>query len=376
MRKQEFGFYCGVFSLALSRNGIVIPGSKNKPICRSMFPYMEMNDTAGHYVLHATCGQSVICETLVHVLWVSHHSEAEPFLGFQPREMSPEEFRSSVGNFLGKAVEISLTPFTTEADIGGTHRAAYRMPKKHTVEIRKAESQKETANISAATPACCESSDHVVREYIDFVNRQVGVYMDALAGFAGHYARVERQVCRVLRKNRAKRSGDQPVVWASYEDPSKPDVIHNRIVRADDYLSANSLDGSNTQQHSQAILVFLFTYWEHEIRPRLAKSMGVSKIKNAIRSNIMGDLHILRNAIVHSKGVIPEDKHRRLSLLGDMFSVGQPIHVSYENMHKIFVLIKQDCARFFLKPLGIEDSPNIQPEDFVDVALQMPREPQ
>ena len=36
-----------------------------------------------------------------------------------------------------------------------------------------------------------EAFDDVVREYIEFVNQQVGAYMDALAGFAGHYARVE-----------------------------------------------------------------------------------------------------------------------------------------------------------------------------------------
>lgn len=31
-----------------------------------------------------------------------------------------------------------------------------------------------------------ESFDSIIKEYIDFVNQQVGVYMDALAGFAGH----------------------------------------------------------------------------------------------------------------------------------------------------------------------------------------------
>jgi hypothetical protein len=30
-----------------------------------------------------------------------------------------------------------------------------------------------------------EKFDHVIREYIDFVNEQVSTYMDALAGFAG-----------------------------------------------------------------------------------------------------------------------------------------------------------------------------------------------
>lgn len=195
--------------------------------------------------------------------------------------------------------------------------------------------------------------------------------MDAIAGFAGHHARVERQVCRITRKTKSKMSDEKPVVWASYEDPSKPDIIHNRIIRSNDYLSANSVDGSNTQQHSQAILVFLFTYWEDEIRPRLAKSMEVDA--NEIKSDIMGDLRILRNVILHSKGIIRPDKYKSLKLLGEMFSIDQPIHVSYENMHKIFVLIKQDCSRLLFKWLGMENSPNLKPEELRDVAIQMPK---
>ena len=34
----------------------------------------------------------------------------------------------------------------------------------------------------------------VLRAFIDFVNRQVGVYSDCLAGFQGNVVRVERQV--------------------------------------------------------------------------------------------------------------------------------------------------------------------------------------
>src|SRR6266545_6398487 len=59
------------------------------------------------------------------------------------------------------------------------------------------------------------SADYIIREYIDFVNQQVGVYMDAIAGFAGHHARVERQVCRVMRKGKLKENDEQPMVWAS-----------------------------------------------------------------------------------------------------------------------------------------------------------------
>ena len=217
-----------------------------------------------------------------------------------------------------------------------------------------------------------EAFDDVIREYIDFVNGQVGVYMDAIAGFAGHHTRVERQVHRINRavNSHIDNTGQRVFVYASYEDPSQPDVIHNRIIRASDYIAANSEGGSNAQQLSQAVLVFLFTYWEDEIRPRLATSKSVES--REIRSDIMGDLRILRNVILHAKGIIRPDKYKGLKKLSDMFVVDQPVHISYESMHQIFVLIKQDCARMLFEWLGVKEAPT-QPEDIVDIAIQKRR---
>jgi hypothetical protein len=217
-----------------------------------------------------------------------------------------------------------------------------------------------------------ETFDDIVREYIDFVNQQVGAYMDALAGFAGHYARVERQVHRVNRPVRSEidSAGQQVVVWASYEDPTKPDIIHNRIVRAQDYLAANAQGGSNEQQHAKAIIVFLFTYWEDEIRPRLATAKGVAL--HDVRCDAMGDLRILRNVILHAKSIMRSDTHAELRKLSAIFAVDQPINLSYESMQKIFVAVKQDCGRLLLDWLGVKDAP-LQPEEIVDVAIQKNR---
>jgi hypothetical protein len=215
-----------------------------------------------------------------------------------------------------------------------------------------------------------EKIDDIIREYIDFVNEQVGVYMDALAGFAGHKVRIERQVHRISKASGIKidECGKKVVMRASYEDPTQPDVIHSRIIRANDYIEKNSEGGSNEQQHVQAILVFIFTYWEDEIRPRLATSKGVEP--NEIRSDIMGDLRILRNAILHSKGIIRHDKHKSLKLLKEMFKADKRIFVPYENVQKIFVLIKQDCARMLLNWLGARDNAPFKIEDIKDIAIQ------
>ncbi len=148
-----------------------------------------------------------------------------------------------------------------------------------------------------------ELFDDIIHEYIDFINRQVGIYMDALAGFAGHHVRIERQIHRILRPSKSGIDDrNKVVVCTSYEDPAQPDVIHNRIIRASDYLKANSENGSNAQQISQAVIVFLYSYWEEGVRPRLAATMDVEV--SEIRSDIMGDLRVLRNVILHSKGII------------------------------------------------------------------------
>ena len=121
------------------------------------------------------------------------------------------------------------------------------------------------------------------------------------------------------------------------------------------------------QQHAKAIVVFLFTYWEDEIRPRLATAKGVAE--HEIRCDAMGDLRILRNVILHAKSILRSDKHAELKKLGELFLVDQPIRLSYQSMQKIFVIVKQDCGKLLFDWLGVKDAP-IQTEDIIDIAIQ------
>ena len=118
--------------------------------------------------------------------------------------------------------------------------------------------------------------DDVVKEFIDFVNLQVGVYMNSIAGFSGAKMQMERQVARVLRAQSRKKDarGDQVITHQSFEDPQRPDVVHSRIVTAENFIKENSPGGINQRQLSYSVIVFIYTYWEDEIRPRLAKAAG------------------------------------------------------------------------------------------------------
>lgn len=192
-----------------------------------------------------------------------------------------------------------------------------------------------------------------LREFIDFINRQVGVYMDAIAGFAGNKARIELQTARVQRRHWKGKDidGANVVVGTSLEDPHMPEVIHNRISRANDYIADNSESGYNEQQQVRAIIVFMFAYWDEEIRPRLARTKNLPS-PNEIRVDAMGDLRLLRRAIIHNKGKLTGALHQQLKVMKDLFEPDADIKISHDNMHQVFVRSKQGIGNLILDHVG------------------------
>lgn len=102
----DFGFDCGVFSVALDADGIIIPGGKSAPLRKSYVPYMSADQSAGMFTLRATSGENVICDLPVHVMWVTHHKEPEPFIGLRCEE---PELIETLRQYQGKPVQLSFT---------------------------------------------------------------------------------------------------------------------------------------------------------------------------------------------------------------------------------------------------------------------------
>jgi len=213
----------------------------------------------------------------------------------------------------------------------------------------------------------------ILREFIDFVNRQVGVYCDCLCGFEGNRVRIGRQIPIAQRRvGRRYENGEDVVVWAPVEDPSRADVIINRIVRADEYVSVNAVGGFNERQMCWSIIVFMFAYWDEDIRPRIASVRGIDP--NDIMVDALGDIRILRNAIVHNKGILTASDHKKLRKLSALCEPDQPISLSHDSMHKLFMAAKNAIGGMILHYTGhLPGAP--KPEDIVDIAIQNPPRP-
>ncbi len=207
----------------------------------------------------------------------------------------------------------------------------------------------------------------ILRAFIDFVNSQVGVYCDCLAGFQGNKTRIERQTARVQRPvSRRIKDGQPVIVWASVEDPASPDVLHHRIIRADEFITVNSEAGFDEQQLCWSIIVFLFAYWDEEIRPQIAKVRGVET--NDVKIDALGDLRILRKNIIHNGGVLPDIEHAKLKVMKDICTPNARMTYTHDQMHKIFVFVKQAISELSLEYTGhLPGAPD--PAQIVGIAI-------
>jgi hypothetical protein len=217
----------------------------------------------------------------------------------------------------------------------------------------------------------------ILREFIDFTNQQVGVYSDACGAFAGTKIRIERQIHRenFLTKQKNNPDGTKTMVWNCVEDPNKPEPIISRIIRAPDHIAANSETGVNERYTVWGIIVFLFVYWNEDVRPRIARVRGVEL--NDIQVDALGDIRILRNSIIHNKGNLQASEYAKLKVLTSLVQPDALIALSHDQMHSLFVAVKSAIGDIVLEKTGhLPGAP--KPGEIKDIAIQnvRPREAQ
>jgi hypothetical protein len=208
----------------------------------------------------------------------------------------------------------------------------------------------------------------ILRDFIDFINQQVGVYCDCLSGFQGNKVRTERQIPRIQRPTSRRIEDGQPViVWTSIEDPGSPDIIHHRITRSEEFIRANSEAGFNEQQICWSIIVFIFAQWDEKVRPEIANIRGVPP--NDIKIDALGDLRILRKSIIHNEGIISSADYGKIRKMSDLFSPNAKINLDHDDMHKLFIFLKQAIAELVLYHTG--DLPGApKAADLTNIAIQ------
>ncbi len=210
---------------------------------------------------------------------------------------------------------------------------------------------------SSPTPAE-QAFIEAIKEGIAFLNSQIGLYADACAGFSENSRVIKLQKARVQtaarsKEARAKAAAGLGMVYVSHSDPSQPDVIHHNIVRVKDFLIRNEKSGSNEQLICQAIISFIFAYWEEGLRYKLAKIAEIPK--NEVASDVFGDLRILRHVILHDRSILSPSEFSKLKIL-KFFEAGEALNFDSSKMKRIFEAVDKEFARLLFERLGIDTS--------------------
>jgi len=106
-------------------------------------------------------------------------------------------------------------------------------------------------------------------------------------------------------------------VFISAKDPTKQKATATLTV--DTLLKFAAPDGHFADTLAKLMLVKIFTDWDEYYRPRFAEAIGVES--NRVQCDLLGDLRLIRNCIVHAKSVITNE-HQRIKILAWQLSPG------------------------------------------------------
>jgi hypothetical protein len=80
--------------------------------------------------------------------------------------------------------------------------------------------------------------------------------------------------------------------------------------------------------------VLIYTQWEHNFRPRFAAALGTPL--EEVKDDLMGDIRLLRNDVIHHHGIATKDHSGRCKLLR-WFEPGERILITYEQVFDFMV---------------------------------------
>ncbi len=96
-------------------------------------------------------------------------------------------------------------------------------------------------------------------------------------------------------------------------------------LQSDDLLRALRQDGAFTDALAKSLLVVIYSEWDEYYRPNFAKALG--RKKNSVRCDLLGDLRLVRNCVVHGQSIIT-DEHTKVRHLAWQLAPGRLVVTS------------------------------------------------
>ena len=153
----------------------------------------------------------------------------------------------------------------------------------------------------------------IIAEYFRLVNAIFGAYLAINVSLNEAVQTLEHQQKESLKTDKTTIEYlDEQFSIMSEIDPNEPTpypdpehVLH--MCSQGGFKKKNAPGGENQIMAANMCIVMMYTYWEDLYRKKIADAAGL-KDKEDVKNEIMGDLSILRNSIIHHNGVVIANK--------------------------------------------------------------------
>ena len=148
----------------------------------------------------------------------------------------------------------------------------------------------------------------VLEEFTNTLNSIAGACFDAIQGFHLNLNEIENSQQNVIRQSNSTEPENVQLqlldsAWHMYGtgNPNDPNSVCYHQSTQRDFKARNADGGTNHIFIGNMGLITIFSYWEHEFRTRLGDMFDVQS--NCVQSDFFGDMRLIRNDILHNKGI-------------------------------------------------------------------------
>lgn len=187
----------------------------------------------------------------------------------------------------------------------------------------------------------------IIAEYFRLVNTIFGAYLAITTSLNEVVQILERKQEESAEKGKITiEQLDKEFLLFGKIDPHKPsaypepgDALH--MCSQGGFKKKNGPDGDNQVMAANMCLVMIYTYWEDHYREKISQVIGL-KDKNEVKIEIMGDVRILRNSIVHHGGYVISDKKFKILT---WFQPGDKININLDQFDEIKRQIEKGLSK-------------------------------
>lgn len=193
----------------------------------------------------------------------------------------------------------------------------------------------------------------IINEYNRTLDSIYGVFLDGCQGFSSAKSIFEKSQLSTLKKNKKlkketnyqknihynlsiKEFDDSCMIYSKGKKGGSDYRILHYCATQGEYKRRNSPDGENYRFIGNMALITIYEYWESSCRNKLAIFHNVKH--EHIKSDIFGDLRLIRHSIIHHTGIaLPSIEKCRIFT---WYKTGDTIFIDGDKLEDIVSTIK------------------------------------